>query len=121
MEWQAILGGLIGSTTTLILTKILDIFADGNKKKIDMQKAFFERKMIAAEGMMSINYSMASAITGLGNLYSIVKEDRDENINWNFFSELNNKLNKQITELEAFSRTASNTFPLYFDINPEIW
>lgn len=124
MNIEVVIGGLVGSILTVLITKGLDIFADREKNKFELKKAFFEKKLEAAEAMMSSYYSVTSAMSGLDSLYSLVSHDRNQNINWKAFGQFNDTFSSRLNEFgqtALSAKSAQLSFPLYFDIGDELW
>jgi hypothetical protein len=124
MNLEAVFGGLVGSVATVLITKGLDIWAEREKNDFQLKKSFFEKKLVAAEGMMASYYTVTSAMSGLDALYSLVSLERDQNINWTLFSEYSDAFESKLRDFGKTANTAKEsllTFPLYFDLGDEFW
>jgi hypothetical protein len=124
MNLEAIAGGLIGSVTTVIITKGLDIWAEKGKNKFQLKRVFFEKKLSSGEAMMASYYTVTSAMSGLDAIYSQVKIERDQKINWNLFSEYVVSFETKLRELGKSAGSANDislSFPLYFDLGEGFW
>jgi primosomal protein N'' len=53
MTSDSILGGLIGSLITVIVTKLLDMLQKANEHDYPLRKAFFKKKLVAAESAVA--------------------------------------------------------------------
>lgn len=51
---DALLGGLIGSTLTVVSKELLEIFRDSKQHSYSLQKYYFEKKLKAAEAASSV-------------------------------------------------------------------
>ncbi|NKI32953.1 hypothetical protein [Croceivirga thetidis] len=111
-----ILGGLIGSILTVIISKILDLVQKKNEYSYDLKKQFFNKKMQAAEAAI-IQYSLFSdALNQLIILFGRYKEGETavgENLNNNLLKQINEK----ITQANSSSLVLSSSIGLYFDLN----
>jgi hypothetical protein len=58
---EAIMGGLVGSIFTVIITKILEIIQKSKEHKYSLQKTFFEKKLQSAEAAVAQWYLAASS------------------------------------------------------------
>ena len=110
-----ILGGLIGSVLTVVLTKVLDLIQKKNEYTYDLKKQFFSKKLQAAEAAV-MQYSLFSdAINQLIILFGRYQES-DTKIGEN----LNDNLQKQIDEKIALANNSSlalsSSIELYFDL-----
>ncbi len=110
-----ILGGLIGSLLTVVVTKIIDLIQKKNEYKYDLKRQFFSKKLEAAETAI-IRYSLFSeALNQLIILFSAYKEDESE-----FNVELSNNLLEQFNEKIKLANNSSlalsNSILLYFDL-----
>jgi len=110
-----ILGGFIGSTLTVLITKSLEILQKSKEHKYNFQTLFFNKKLAAAETTV-MQYSLFSdTLCQLRLLYS-----RYEEYDTYIGNQLNDNLLKQIEEKIKIANHASmslaNSISLYFDL-----
>lgn len=110
-----ILGGLIGSILTVVITKILELLQKKNEFNYELKKQFFNKKLLAAEAATIQGSHLSEAINQLIVLFSRYRES-DSNVGKN----LNDNLLKQIEEKIALANSSSlalsSSINLYFDL-----
>ncbi len=110
-----ILGGLIGSILTVVITKILDLVQKKNEYTYDLKKQFFSKKLQAAEAAI-MQYSLFSdALNQLIILFGRYKEGETkvgENLNDNLLKQIDEK----IAQANSSSLALSSSIGLYFDL-----
>lgn len=111
-----ILGGLIGSTLTVIISKLLELFQKSKEHKFTLQKIFFEKKLLAAEATITQYTILSNAFTSLIILHEKLISD-----NLQTEDSVKNTLLKEILRLQEVSMNSSfiitNSINLYFDFN----
>ena len=65
----AIIGGLIGSVLTVIISKILDIMQQSREHRYSIQKTFFTKKLEVAEAAVSQWYVSSNVLGSIARLY----------------------------------------------------
>jgi hypothetical protein len=110
-----ILGGLVGSILTVVITKVLDLVQKKNEYTYDLKKQFFSKKLQAAESAI-MQYSLFSdALNQLIILFGRYKESQTtvgENLNDNLLKQIEEK----ISLANSSSLALSNSISLYFDL-----
>jgi hypothetical protein len=113
-ELIGILGGLVGSTMTVIISKVLEIIQQKNEFTNELKKQFFSKKLQAAEAAI-IQYShFSETLNQLSVLYSRYREsdsDVGQDLNDNFLTQIDEK----IALAKSSSLSLSNAIGLYFD------
>lgn len=109
-----ILGGLIGSIMTVVITKVLEVIQKKNEFNYELKKQFFNKKLLAAEAT-TIQYSYLSiALNQLIILFSRYKES-DSNFGENLNDNLLKQINEKIVLANNSSLELSSSINLYFD------
>lgn len=111
-----ILGGLIGSILTVVITKLLEMLQKSKEHKYNLQKSFFEKKLLAAEATITQYTILSTALTNLAVLYERLNEEINEVEDY-----LQNTLHQQVMQQIEVANNASfivaNSVTLYFDLN----
>jgi hypothetical protein len=114
-ELIGILGGLIGSILTVVITKVIELIQKKNEFTYELKKQFFAKKLLSAEATIMQYSHFSEALNQLIILFSNYKES-DSNVGRN----LNNNLLKQIDEKIALANSSSlalsSSISLYFDL-----
>jgi hypothetical protein len=114
--WTGILGGLIGSILTVVITKLLEILQKSKEHKYTLEKSFFEKKLLAAEATITQYTILSTALTNLAVLYERLNVDTNEVEDY-----LQNTLHQQAMQQLEVANNASfivaNSVTLYFDLN----
>lgn len=110
-----ILGGLIGSVLTVVITKVLDLIQKKNEYTYDLKKQFFSKKLLSAEAAI-MQYSLFSdALNQLIILFGRYQESNTavgENLNDNLLKQIDGKL----VLANNSSLALSSSIALYFDL-----
>lgn len=110
-----VLGGLIGSILTVVITKVLDLIQKKNEYTYDLKKQFFNKKLQAAEAAI-MQYSLLSgALNNLIILFGRYKEGETlvgENLNSNLLKQVD----EAVAKAKSSSLLLSNSIALYFDL-----
>lgn len=110
-----ILGGLIGSILTVVITKVIDLLQKKNEYTYDLKKQFFNKKLQAAEAAI-MQYSLFSAaINQLIILFSRYEES-DSKIGENLNDNLQKQVDEKIALANSSSLALSSSIELYFDL-----
>lgn len=116
MSLDIILGGLVGSILTVIVTKVFDLIQEGRRHKYSLQKAFFEKKLKVIESAVIQWYSVASALGGAAALYEQVTSE-DYELAPDVFLSVNNHFVKQLKNAFESTEKLSNAVLLYLDVD----
>ncbi len=111
-----ILGGLIGSILTVVITKILDLVQKKNEYTYDLKKQFFNKKLQAAEAAIMQCSLFLEALNQMIILFGRYKEGETlvgENLNNNLLKQIDEK----IAQANSSSLALSSSIELYFDLN----
>lgn len=116
--WTGILGGLIGSILTVVVTKLLEILQKSKEHKYTLEKSFFEKKLLAAEATITQYTILSNALTNLAVLYERINIETNEMEDY-----LQNTLHQQAMQQLEVANNASfivaNSVTLYFDLNTQ--
>jgi hypothetical protein len=114
----AILGGLIGSILTVVITKILDIFQKRKDFIYGLKRTFFERKLAIAEAAISRWHIFSAYLNSIYGLFELFSKDIILFLNPppQFFQSYSDMLTQQITKLSSPALDAANAAALFFDI-----
>lgn len=114
--WIGILGGLIGSILTVVITKLLDIFQSSKQHKYNLEKLFFEKKLSAAEAAMTQYSILSTALINIATLF-----ERLPNIQSKVETYIQQHLLKEASIKLEIANNAYfvivNSISLYFDFN----
>ena len=116
--WTGILGGLVGSILTVVVTKLLDIFQSSKQHQYSLEQKFFEKKLAAAETAMTQYSILSTALTNLSVLYDRMNNDSND-IEDSLQSTLANQCQQQLELATNASFTLANSITLYFDLQTE--
>lgn len=114
---DAILGGLIGSIATVLITKILELIQKSKEHKYSLQKEFFLKKLASTESAVTQLYILLASIEALARMYERKIEVLERDYDLEFW----------VTMLEKFSDISNqipltaNSFLLYFDVAHSFW
>lgn len=113
----ALLSGLAGSVITVTLEKLIDYFSIKTQNEHELKRAFYERKLRAAEAAVSHWSEVATAVGLLSGLYDKFAEDDEMELE--VFLNLEASYNKLLDKANKSSNEFSSSILLYFDINEE--
>jgi hypothetical protein len=114
--WTGILGGLIGSVFTVVITKLLDILQKGKEHKYSLQKMFFEKKLLAAEATITQNTMLSIALLNLSILYERINNDPTDIENY-ISENLGAQVDHQLKVANDASFIVASSITLYFDLD----
>ncbi len=112
---DAVLGGLVGSLGTLIVTRIFDYFQTRQLHKLSLKKELFMRKINVFEKTVS---RMTAVHNGIMSMAALLKTFPNDETRYNdeqyqiFFK----SINKPLEELSTTVHEAANSIDLYIDI-----
>lgn len=110
-----ILGGLIGSILTVVITKIIDLVQKKNEYIYDLKRQFFSKKLQTAEAAIMQYSHLSDALNQLIILFGRYQESDTkvgENLNDNLLKQIDNK----IALANNSSLALSSSLVLYFDL-----
>ncbi|NNV57344.1 hypothetical protein [Limnovirga soli] len=114
-ELIGILGGLVGSTMTVIITKFLEIVQQKNEFSFELKKQFFSKKLQAAEAAIMQYSHFSEALNQLSILYSRYRES-DSNVGQDLTNNFLKQIDDKIALANSSSLALSNAIGLYFDL-----
>lgn len=109
-----ILGGLLGSSITVLVTKILEIFQKKSEYKGELKKQFFLKKLQAGETAMIQYTNLSVTLQQLSVLYidyGKLQTGLNQDLKQNFLEQINSKLEL----INSSSLLLSSSIGLYFD------
>jgi hypothetical protein len=113
-----LLSGVLGSILTIVLTKVLDLFQKSKEHKYSLQKAFFERKLNAAETATIQFQILANACFSLSVLFERLNSKKGQDDDENFLDKhLFDQLTLQTEVANNASFLIANSVTLYFDLD----
>ena len=116
---EAILGGLIGSVLTVLISRIFDMIQKKNEHSYALKKLFFERKLSVAEAAISQRYVLASTLRS----FSLLLEQVSANLELILASppeclkNYNDAISQQSVKLLTPAFDAANAVSLFFDVD----
>ncbi|TAH06223.1 MAG: hypothetical protein EAZ13_10195 [Sphingobacteriia bacterium] len=115
-KYIAILGGLVGSSFTIIVTKVFEYFQASQSHKLSLKKEFFLRKLNVFEKTVSY---ITIAHTSITNIAVLLKTAMNENVT--FTGEQNQdilgRLQKNIDQIYQVTQEIAGSIDLYVDLN----
>ena len=118
LYWIGILGGLIGSIFTVVITKLLEIFQKSKEHQYNLERIFFEKKLLAAEVTITQYTILSNAFTNLAVLYERLNLETNEIQDY-----LQNTLHQQVMQQLEVANNASfivaNSVTLYYDLSTQ--
>lgn len=114
-KYIAILGGLIGSLFTIVVTKVFDYFQTKQLHTLSLKKEFFLRKINVFEKTVSYVTIAHSSMTNMAVLVKIALNENvliTEEQNKDIFA----KLQKNIQEIYQATQEAAHSIDLYVDL-----
>ena len=112
--WTGILGGLVGSILTVVITKLLEIFQSSKQHQFSLEKTFFEKKLAAAELAMTQYMMLSNALNNLSILYGRLNKEKNE-LEEHIQNNLIQQANQQLEVVNHSSFVLANSINLYFD------
>jgi len=115
---DAIIGGIIGSIFTVLISKILDIFQKSKDHKYSLEKIFFEKKLYAAEVTITQYTIFSSAISNFSILFERIQKEATS-MEQRLQDAIYNQAMSQIKIADQASFVLSNSIQLYFDLKTQ--
>ena len=119
----AIITGLSTSLITILATKIFDIFINKKQHRYNIEKAFFEKKVSAAEIIVSQLTVLSGALFHTTLLFERLKNkdyfSDDDEIEQSIDENLEKNIAKQIKTADNSVFLIANSLTLYFDIEED--
>ena len=116
----ALISGLLSSLSTIFATKLLDIFQNKKQHRYSIEKLYFEKKINAAELIVSQLTILSGALMHCSILFERLKEkdyfEVDNEFESNVDKNLELTIDKQLKQAENSLFVIANTLTLYFDI-----
>jgi hypothetical protein len=117
----ALISGLISSLATIFFTNYFELIKNKKQHRYSIEKLYFEKKVNAAELIVSQLSYLSGAIMHCSILLERLKEKNhiaEENLfEANVNENLESTINKQLKQAENSTFIISNTLMLYFDID----
>lgn len=110
-----ILGGLIGSILTVVITKVLELVQKKNEFDYELKKQFFNKKLLSAESATMQYAHLSEGINQLIILFSRYRES-DSNVGRNLNDNLLKQIDEKIALANSSSLALSSSINLYFDL-----
>lgn len=112
---EALIAGLVGSTITVIITKILELIQKDREFKYDLKKQFFVKKLQAGETAIIQYTNLCVALQQLSTIYSRHEESQTE-IGQNLKDNLLKQIDSKLLIINSSSFELANSINLYFDL-----
>ena len=114
-KYIAILGGLVGSGFTIVVTKIFDYFQTQQTYKLSLKKEFFNRKINVFEKTVSY---ITIAHTSITNMTVLLKIALNKNVTFTDeqSKDIFSKLENSIQNVYAVTQESANAIDLYFNL-----
>lgn len=115
----AIIGGLAGSTLTVIITKFLELIQKEKEFKYDLKKQFFAKKLQTGETAIIQYTNLCVALQQLSTIYNRHEQSQTEigqSLKDNFLKQIDSKL----LIINSSSFELANSINLYFDLKSSI-
>ena len=110
-----ILGGLIGSILTVVITKVLELVQKKKEFDYELKKQFFNKKLLSAESATMQYAQLSEGINQLIILFSRYRES-DSNVGRNLNDNLLKQIDEKIALANSSSLALSSSINLYFDL-----
>lgn len=114
MSNETIIGFLTGSLATGLVTKVLEMIQKSKEHKYSLEKAFFEKKLLAAEAVVAYWYGSSLMATNMATLFRLSVDN--ENISQPIILSAQAELNNEMKKIQQIQSNAHFSFPLYFDL-----
>lgn len=113
-----ILGGLIGSLLAVFISKLLEILQKRKEHQYNLERIFFEKKLLAAEATITQYTILSNALTYLAILYERLNNEANE-IEDNLQDGLFEQAMRQLEVANNASFIVANSITLYFDLKTQ--
>lgn len=114
-KYIAILGGLVGSSFTIIVTKVFEYFQASQSHKLSLKKEFFLRKINVFEKTVSY---LTIAHTSITNMAVLLKTAMNENVTFTDeqTQDIFGRLQKNIDQVYQVTQEIAGSIDLYVDL-----
>lgn len=114
-KYIAILGGLVGSSFTIVVTKIFEYFQTSQAHKLSLKKEFFLRKINVFEKTVSY---LTIAHTSITNMSVLLKTAMNENVTFTDeqSKDIFDRLQKNIDQVYQVTQEIAGSIDLYVDL-----
>lgn len=114
-KYIAILGGLVGSSFTIVVTKIFEYFQTSQLHKLSLKKEFFLRKINVFEKTVSY---WTTAHTSITNMAALLKTAMNENVTFTNqqTQDIFGRLQKNIDQIYQVTQEIAGSIDLYVDL-----
>lgn len=114
-KYIAILGGLVGSSFTIVVTKIFDFFQTKQQHKLALKKEFFSKKINVFEKTVSYLTIAHSSIT---NMAVLLKTALNEKVTFTEeqIKDIFTRLEKTIQQVYEATQETAGSIDLYVDL-----
>ena len=118
---DALLGGLIGSILTVVITKVLDLFQESRKHRYSLKQSFFQNKLRSAEAAAT-QWQVFSKSAGFFEALAKQWSEKPKSFSSASIELLGRELDSHLEITRQSSIDAANTIMLYFELNdPSFW
>ena len=114
-KYIAILGGLVGSSLTIVVTKIFDYFQTRQLHTLSLKKELFLRKLIVFEKAVSQLTIAHTTITNMAILIKIAQSE-EGSFSAEQAQDIFGKLDNSIQEVYKLTRETAGAVDLYIDL-----
>ena len=111
---SALLGGLLGSLITIIAARLTAFALRRQEHTMSLQRAFFEKKLQAAEHALAQWHATTSLLSGLVLLYERITS-KERELEYELFRVTNDALVTQWKNISQSTHDVANVVLLYFD------
>ena len=114
-KYIAILGGIVGSSFTILVTKIFEYFQTKQLHKLSLKKEFFLRKINVFEKTVSY---LTIAHTSITNMAVLLKTAINENVTFTNeqTKDIFTRLDKNIQQVYEVTQETAGSIDLYVDL-----
>lgn len=114
-KYIAILGGLVGSSFTIVVTKVFEYFQASQSHKLSLKKEFFLRKINVFEKTVSY---LTIAHTSITNMAVLLKIAMNENVTFTNeqTQDIFDRLQKNIDQVYQVTQEIAGSIDLYVDL-----
>src|SRR5690242_13105564 len=114
-KYIAILGGLVGSSFTIVVTKVFEYFQTSQLHKLSLKKELFIRKLDVFEKTVSY---LTIAHTSITNMAVLLKTALNENATFTDeqSKDIFDRLQKNIDQVYQVTQDIAGSIDLYIDL-----
>lgn len=118
---NALLGGLIGSILTVVITKVLDLLQQSQKHRYSLKQSFFQNKLRSAEAAAT-QWQLFSNSAGTFEALAKQWNEKPRSFSSASIDLLGRELHSHLESIRQSSVDAANTVMLYFELDdPAFW